>query len=69
MVDNSTIEVINSTTVEEDRRSRKIVWAEPLRPNGAILAYKVKVVAEDREQVSIHLFFPRLLSVDFYLKI
>ncbi|VDN52411.1 unnamed protein product [Dracunculus medinensis] len=53
LVDNSTIEVINSTTVEEDRRSRKIVWAEPLRPNGAILAYKVKVVAEDREQTPI----------------
>ncbi|VDK48131.1 unnamed protein product [Anisakis simplex] len=53
LVDNSTIEVINTTSPTSDQRSRKITWIEPSNPNGAILAYKVKVIAEDREQTPV----------------
>lgn len=53
LVDNTTIEVINATTPDDDQRTRKITWLEPSNPNGVILAYKVKVIAEDREQVCL----------------
>ncbi|KHN79027.1 Insulin-like receptor, partial [Toxocara canis] len=54
LVDNSTIEVINATVPDVDHlRTRKITWVEPSNPNGMILAYKVKVIAEDREQTPV----------------
>uniref|UniRef100_A0A914ZU15 receptor protein-tyrosine kinase n=1 Tax=Parascaris univalens TaxID=6257 RepID=A0A914ZU15_PARUN len=53
LVDNRTIEVINATTPDDDQRTRKITWVEPSNPNGVILAYKVKVIAEDREQTPV----------------
>ncbi|MFH4981021.1 hypothetical protein AB6A40_007730 [Gnathostoma spinigerum] len=52
LVDNSTIRTVNTTGVA-NHRSRKLFWKEPESPNGAVLAYKVKVISEGMTPIPV----------------